>query len=117
MATSSIRYGSNDVFVKDHEIGDWIKAMTDQFDHLISSGKDVEWLLVECNRWCEIYENYPPGLKDIEFDDVLAVDSENRIDEIVGVLNSVLKQTTSNGYELEIAKNISSKILSDLFNK
>jgi hypothetical protein len=117
MATSSIRYGLNDVFVKDHELNDWIKAITDQFDQLIASGKDIEWLLKECNRWCEIYENYPPGLKDIEFDDALAVDSENRKDEIVNVLNSVLNQSTTNNYDLEIAKNICSKILNELFHK
>jgi hypothetical protein len=116
MATSSIRLGDNDVFVFDHDIGEWIKAMTDQFDELIIEGKDIEWLLVECNRWCEVFENYPPGLKDIELDDVLSVDAEARKKELIYALNKITTLQSSEGYNLVAAKKISIKVLRELLD-
>ena len=113
MATSSIRYGKRNVFVNDSQLGDWIKAMTETFDDLNAQNIDIEWLLLECDQWCEIYENFPPGLKDIELDEVLFDD--NRKEIFIDLLKKVKRKVGNKDYNLEVAKDISSKLLFNLF--
>jgi len=113
MATSSIRNENKNIFVNDSQLGDWIKAITDTFDNLIAQDVDIKWLLLECDQWCEIYENFPPGLKDIELDNVLSDNDRKAL--FISLLETVINKADSKGYDLPVAKEISSKLLKELF--
>lgn len=114
MATSAVRFSGNNVFVKDSDLGDWIQALTVQFQELIESGEDIEWLLVSCNEWCDIYENLPPGLKDIELDEVLS--DEGRKLLFKQLLESTESLASGEGFDLVAAKEVSGKLLKGLFS-
>jgi hypothetical protein len=114
MATSAVRFSGNDVFIKDSELGDWIQAITVQFEEMIERDEDVEWLLVSCNEWCDIYENLPPGLKDIELDNVLS--DEDRKLLFKQLLESTKSLESGDGFDLVAAKRVSKKILKELFS-
>ena len=113
MATSAVRFSGNDVFVRDSDLGDWIQAVTVQFQELIESSEDVEWLLISCNEWCDIYENLPPGLKDIELDEILR--GEGRKLLFKSLLESTERLKSGEGFDLEVAKEVSRRILKGLF--
>lgn len=114
MATSAMRFSGNNVFIKDSDLGDWIQAITAQFQELITSGEDVEWLLLSCNEWCDIYENLPPGLKDIELDEVLRIESRRLL--FKSLLESTKSLERGEGFDLVVAKRVSGKILEELFS-
>jgi len=114
MATSAIRYAGGEIYIRDNELGDWIQAITTQFQKYITNGQDIEWLLVACNDWCDVYENLPPGLKDIELDEVL--DGEKRKEIFFDLLASVLSLPIGEGFDLEVAKKISLKIKEKLLH-
>jgi hypothetical protein len=114
MATSAVRFSGNNVFIKDSDLGDWLQAVTVKFKELIESGEDVEWLLESCHEWCDTYENLPPGLKDIELDEILRDEGKKLLFE--RLLVSMESLDFGEGFDLVVAKEVSEKILKGLFS-
>ncbi|MGI9278034.1 MAG: hypothetical protein ACR2PX_00130 [Endozoicomonas sp.] len=114
MATSAVRFSGNHVFIKDSDLENWLQAITVQFQELIESGEDVEWLLVSCKKWCDIYENLPPGLKDIELDEVLRDEGRKLLFKRLLELTESLESEEGGGV---VAKGVSGKILKGLFSR
>jgi hypothetical protein len=113
MANSAVRFSENEIFVQDSDLGDWIQAVTVQLRDLIESGEDIEWLLLACHEWCDIYENLPPGLKDIELDGVLR--DGDRTSLFVKLLEATKNLKPGEGFDLVVAKRVSLKMLEELF--
>ncbi|MCG8581079.1 MAG: hypothetical protein MI866_14260 [Bacteroidales bacterium] len=113
MATSAVRFSGNDVFIADSDLGDWLQAVTVQFKQLIENGEDVELLLEACHEWCDTYENLPPGLKDIELDEVLRDEGKKLL--FKRLLESTKGLESGEGFDLVVAKEVSGKILKGLF--
>lgn len=114
MATSAVRFSGNSVFIRDSDLGNWIQALTIQFQEIIENGEDIEWLLVSCNEWCDIYENLPPGLKDIELDKTLKDDAKELF--FKGLLQSFEQLAPDEGEDLVVAKEVSRRLLKGLFS-
>lgn len=114
MAASAVRFSGNEIYVQDTDLGDWIQALTVQFQEFIETGEDIEWLLLACSNWCDIYENLPPGLKDIELDEMLR--DERRKLLFVRLLTATKTLTTGEGFDLGAAKEVSRKVLRELFS-
>lgn len=74
MTTSAIRLDSGVVFVKDADLREFIKGVAIG----LSTRSDLFWLVDACDNWVSDHEDMPPGLRDIELDDLL-VDTSKRL--------------------------------------
>ncbi|OWR31285.1 hypothetical protein CDO73_07745 [Saccharibacillus sp. O23] len=78
MAYSAIRYQKNTCYIQDSLLGEVLKSIFIEVDNKVSSSSDkYGWLMQALNRWWGDFEDFPPGLKDIELDEWL-VDAEKR---------------------------------------
>ncbi|ROU07770.1 hypothetical protein [Lysobacter enzymogenes] len=115
MTTSAIRFNGHSVFVADAELREWIKALAWSLPSFVSgeAGSDGAWLLQACNEWINDHENLPPGLRDIELDEVLS--TTERVDDFRGYLLSLPdSEAGGHGYDAKTAHSVVGKVVHEL---
>ncbi len=77
MAISSIRFGKNSIFLKDSDIRHSIQIIIEH--QLARNGlynAETAWMLSVFEKLVDDHENAPPGLRDIELDEILTDDNK-----------------------------------------
>lgn len=110
MTTSAIRFNKQSIFVKDPELREFIKALA---YHLPDFARDnavtADWLVEVCAVWMDEHENMPPGLRDIELDEVLT--TQERLAGLADYLNWLKKVTpASHTYDAQTAHQVIDKV-------
>jgi hypothetical protein len=91
LSNSAVRYEGTTRYLKDHELGHLLAECSKLIASIIEDGSDdYEWLALAIEQWWNDYENMPPGLKDIELDDVLI--SSNRKKQFKKFLDDLVNQ-------------------------
>lgn len=87
MPQSAIRYAGRSAYVKDEKLRGFLCLICLHLQDVVTKPDDVEWITYALMDWVDDHESLPPGLRDIELDEVLTESS--RVDCFVQVLNCV----------------------------
>lgn len=72
MTTSALRFRGEALHVEDGELRELLKAVAYHLpDHAHDNPATAVWLVEACASWMDTHEDFPPGLRDLELDDVL----------------------------------------------
>lgn len=114
MSQSAIRYKGHAAYIKDEDLREFLKLLSFHLgDALRDQKNDSNWLAIAIMGWMDDHEDLPPGLRDIELDEVLA-DAE-KIDVFIYFLNNLLKLPIDDGpYNRTRAVLVVSRVLSEL---
>lgn len=80
MTTSGIRFSKNFTFLNDSDIRKLIKSLINQ--NLTKNDlhyADAAWMLSIFEKLIDDHENAPPGLRDIELDEILTDDNKIKL--------------------------------------
>lgn len=73
-------YQNNTQYIQDALLGGALRCIFIAIDSKVSENPSkYGWLLQAMNKWWSDFEDFPPGLKDVELDEWL-VDSERKAD-------------------------------------
>jgi len=102
MAHSAIRYQNQTQYIQDALLGEALRSIFIALDSKVSENPSkYGWLLNAVNKWWSDFEEFPPGLKDIDLDEWL-VSSEKKAD-FEEILDLSL-QNVNNELGIEIMK-------------
>lgn len=72
MTTSALRFRGESLFVEDRELREFLKAVAYHLqDYPPHDSATADWLMEACASWMDTHEDFPPGLRDLELDEVL----------------------------------------------
>ncbi len=116
MAHSAVVYRDKTIFIKDGALNEFVMAMA-CFILKQSENRNVNDIrtVSECRKWVEDQEGMPPGLKDVELDDLLT-GSEN-ISRFLYCLDQMLEFiSTEQMFDFNVVKNVVDRIKTELLS-
>jgi hypothetical protein len=114
MSQSAIRYNGHTAYVKDEDLREFLKLLSFHLaDVLRDQQNESNWIATAIMGWMEDHEGLPPGLRDIELDEVLA--DAGKVDTFSCFLTGLLKPTIGDGpYDKVRAVLVVKRVLSEL---
>ena len=114
MSQSAIRYKGHSTYVKDEDLREFLKFLSFHLaDTLRDQQNGLSWIADAIMVWMDDHEGLPPGLRDIELDEILA--HADKVDAFSYFLNELLKPPIGEGpYNKVRAALVVKRVLSDL---
>lgn len=111
MTTSAIRFRGEAIDVADPELRELIKAIAyHSSDDAPDSPVAADWLLEACADWMDTHEDFPPGLRDLELDEVLT--TPERLTALADFLRWLTRRAPpSDTYDATRARRVVERIL------
>jgi hypothetical protein len=111
MTTSAIRFHGESIYVADPELRALIKAVA---YHLADYARDnpgaAYWLVGACHGWMDEHEDSPPGLRDLELDEVLT--TPERLTGLADYLSWLHRMAPpSDAYDAQTARRVIERVL------
>jgi hypothetical protein len=114
MSQSAIRYRDGAAYIKDEDLREFLKLLSFHLGDALHDQKDsFNWIAVAVTGWMNDHEELPPGLRDIELDEVL--NEPNMKNVFTCYLDGLLKLPAGEGpYDKARAALVVERVLRDL---
>jgi hypothetical protein len=89
MSQSAIRYKGHSTYIKDEDLREFLKLLSFHLEDVMRDQNDLNWIADAIREWMDDHEGLPPGLRDIELDDVIT--GPVRVDAFTRFLDGLLK--------------------------
>jgi hypothetical protein len=112
MTTSALRFRGESLYVEDPELREFLKAVAYHLqDYPPHDSATVDWLVEACASWMDTHEDFPPGLRDLELDEVLT--TPERLEGFGDYLSWLQRITPpSDTYDAQTAHRVMERVLS-----
>lgn len=113
MPQSAIRYKGHAAYIKDEDLREFLKFLSFHLEDALRDGNGLNWIADATRGWMDDHEGLPPGLRDIELDEV--VTGPDRADVLSHFLDGLLKPPMGEGpYDKVRAALVVERVLSEL---
>lgn len=111
MTTSALRFRGESLYVEDRELRELLKAVAYHLqDYPPHDSATVGWLVEACASWMDTHEDFPPGLRDLELDEVLT--TPERLTGFADYLRWLERSAPPNhAYDAETARRVLLRLL------
>jgi hypothetical protein len=113
MSQSAIGYKDHVAYIKDEDLREFLKFLSFHLEDGLRDRNGLNWIADAIRGWMDDHEGLPPGLRDIELDEVIT--GPDRVDDFSHFLDGMLKLPIGEGpYDKARAALVVERVLSKL---